>query len=171
LKALHAVTLIAAGAAALTGCASSGGTRTPDEFRVVRKAPLTVPPEFNLRPPSPGESRPQELTPDMQARVALFGGDIGADASQGEKLLVEKAGGAAVERTIRASIDYDTTQTLRKNRSFADTILNFGRSDNSTINPDTEAERLKEEKAIKDEVIGTGEVLIKRQRSGKLPGL
>ena len=28
--------------------------RSPDEFTVVRKAPLSMPPDFNLRPPTPG---------------------------------------------------------------------------------------------------------------------
>ena len=44
---------------------------------MVRKAPLTVPPEYNLRPPTPGSSRPQELSTESQARVAVFGLDVG----------------------------------------------------------------------------------------------
>ena len=28
--------------------------RSPDEFQVVRRAPLVLPPDYNLRPPSPG---------------------------------------------------------------------------------------------------------------------
>ena len=52
-----------AGSAILAGCSSNGsggGSNAPDEFRVVRKAPLTIPPDYNLRPPAPGEARPQE---------------------------------------------------------------------------------------------------------------
>ncbi len=30
----------------------------PDEFRVVSRAPLAIPPDFTLRPPRPGEARP-----------------------------------------------------------------------------------------------------------------
>ena len=46
---------------------------TPDEFRVVTKAPLVVPPDYALRPPAPGEPRPQELQPESAARTALLG--------------------------------------------------------------------------------------------------
>ena len=45
------------GALALTtACASGSKERSgvPDEFRVVKKAPLTVPPEYSLRPPERG---------------------------------------------------------------------------------------------------------------------
>jgi len=45
---------------------------TPDEFRVVTKAPLVVPPDFSLRPPAPGKPRPQELQPESAARTALL---------------------------------------------------------------------------------------------------
>ncbi|HCE25147.1 MAG TPA: DUF3035 domain-containing protein, partial [Hyphomonas sp.] len=49
------IILLATGVAmaASTACTSSGGgSRTPDEFRVVTMAPLTVPPNYKLRPPS-----------------------------------------------------------------------------------------------------------------------
>ncbi|NJR20240.1 MAG: DUF3035 domain-containing protein, partial [Hyphomonadaceae bacterium] len=77
----------------------------PDEFRVVSKAPLVVPPEFNLRPPRPGEARPMELRADLQARTAVFGVQTGADASEGERLLVARAGGTNADPRIRAVID------------------------------------------------------------------
>jgi len=32
----------------------------PDEFAVEQRAPLTIPPDFGLRPPQPGAPRPQE---------------------------------------------------------------------------------------------------------------
>jgi hypothetical protein len=84
-------------AAGLAGCGSTkkalGMTKvTPDEFRVVAKAPLVVPPDYGLRPPSPGEPRPQELQPASAARTALLGAREAQVRSDGEKLLVAKAG-------------------------------------------------------------------------------
>jgi len=152
--------------------ACSSGPRTPDEFRVVRKAPLTVPPEYSLRPPAPGEARPQELAPDAEARVAVFGRDFGAEASAGEQALVAKAGGDAVDRSIRASVDYDSSQSLKKSQSFADSVLSFGgnRSD-TVVDAAAEAERLRSEQDAAQEVTGGGDVMIRRKSSSKLPGL
>ncbi len=82
---------------ALVGCQSTkqalGMTKVvPDEFRVVSMAPLVVPPDYSLRPPAPGEPRPQELQPESAARVALMGQRAAEDRSEGEKLLASKAG-------------------------------------------------------------------------------
>ena len=47
--------------------------RSPDEFQVVSNAPLSMPPDYNLRPPTPGAARPQEGTVREQAeRVVRF---------------------------------------------------------------------------------------------------
>ena len=59
-RVLVASALVAATGLGLAGCNSTrnalGMTKvTPDEFRVVSKAPLVVPPEYALRPPAPGE--------------------------------------------------------------------------------------------------------------------
>ena len=49
-----------------------GGKKTsPDEFKIVSHSPLTMPPNAELRPPRPGEPRPQEVTPADQAKEAL----------------------------------------------------------------------------------------------------
>jgi hypothetical protein len=49
------------------------GKRSPDEFAVVKRAPLIVPPDFDLRPPEPGAPRPNVGSTADQARVALTG--------------------------------------------------------------------------------------------------
>lgn len=166
------ILLLTAATAAFAATACSSGPQTPDEFRVVRKAPLTVPPEYNLRPPAPGESRPQELTADAAARVAVFGADIGREATQGEKLLVKQAGGDAVERTIRSEIDYDTSKVLRKNRSFADSILKFGKPvETGAVDAVAETERLAAVQRAETELTGGKPVVIRKGSAGKLPGL
>src|SRR6185436_12298178 len=89
-------TAILAAAGLLSGCQSTSKALgmskiTPDEFRVVTKAPLVVPPDYALRPPAPGEPRPQELQPESAARNALLGAREAQQRSDGEKFLVAKA--------------------------------------------------------------------------------
>lgn len=145
--------------------ACSSGPRTPDEFRVVRKAPLTVPPEYNLRPPGTGEAIPQELSPDAERRMSVFGRDLGANASPGERALVDAAGASATERTIRAAVDFESSQSLKKNEAFADSVLNYGSEEGAT------AEQAAAEQAAAEEVTGGGDVMIRRRAASKLPGL
>ena len=47
--------------------------KAPDEFVVYSRPPLSVPPEFDLKPPRPGEESPAVLTTEAQARELLLG--------------------------------------------------------------------------------------------------
>ncbi len=122
-------TLILAGvmaAATVSGCQGTqralGLERTaPDEFRVITKAPLVVPPDYALRPPRPGDARPGDSSP--APRAAVFGADLGANASEGEKLLVAKAGAAAVDPTIRTQVDFEGAALVHKPQDYADKLL------------------------------------------------
>src|ERR1700685_4583474 len=90
----------------LCGCSSGSLSRTfgltrdaPDEFTVVTRAPLSMPPDFTLRPPEPGAFRPQETSDRMQAESALvpeaaLGGTRGG-MSPGQAALVRQTGGAS----------------------------------------------------------------------------
>ncbi len=78
-------------ALALGGCASvfSGGG-APDEFAVVRNAPLIVPPDYALTPPVAGTASVSPTDAQAQAIEALFGGP--APRSAAETSLLERAG-------------------------------------------------------------------------------
>jgi hypothetical protein len=173
----------------LSGCASAGkalgmGKVTPDEFRVVTKAPLTVPPDYSLRPPAPGEPRPQELQPESAARTALLGARAAQTRSDGEKLLVARAGGDKADPLVRYVVDDEFGGLAHKEPSFADRVM-FWHKDKSPeaaaaqtakasgaetatpIDPQTEANRLKG-------LTGDKPVVIQREPASggvKLPGL
>ena len=58
--------------------------RRPDEFAVESRAPLTIPPDFDLRPPAPGATRPQEVSAASKAKTAIDNagpGDPGKQAA------------------------------------------------------------------------------------------
>ena len=58
----------------------------PDEFAVESRAPLLIPPDFNLRPPQPGAMRPNEVTAAERARRVIDSagpGEPGKQATSG----------------------------------------------------------------------------------------
>ncbi len=112
----------------LAGCSSASKALglnkvTPDEFRTVARAPLVVPPDYSLRPPSPGEPRPQELQPGSAARVALLGERAGEARSDGEKLLAAKAGADKADPLVRYVVDDEFGDIAHKDKSFADKVM------------------------------------------------
>ena len=101
--------------AALTACGGLGiaDRERPDEFAVQRQAPLVVPPDFALVPPSPGAPRPTTGTAAEQALSALFGGS--QEQSAVERDTVSRAGDA--DAGIRSSIGDAATNTVDKGNS------------------------------------------------------
>ncbi len=118
----------------LAGCGGTGDelSRTfgltrdaPDEFTVTTRAPLSMPPDYALRPPQPGATRPQELTSRQAAEAALAPQTIlqgtGGPTSAGQQALVARAGPAA-PADIRARLDADG-QLDRPSTSFTDRLM------------------------------------------------
>ena len=102
----------------------------PDEFAVGRAAPLTVPPDFALVPPRPGQPRPQEADSSQQALNALFGGP--QRASQGESVLTQAAGPAPTPG-VRSEVGGNMPVTVNKGAATRD-ILAAPPSSNSQAN-------------------------------------
>ena len=180
-KTIAASALLAA--VGLAGCQSTqqalGMTKvTPDEFRVVTKAPLVVPPDYALRPPAPGKPRPQELQPESAARLALLGQRDAEQRSAGEKLLVSKAGAEKADPLIRYVVDDEFGDVAHKEKGFADRVM-FWRSAKA---PKTDATAAADTAAPIDaaaeadriaKLTGGKPIVISREgpRKIKLPGL
>ena len=177
-KSITLLALVAA-AAATSGCSSLAGAVgaekvAPDEFRVVTAAPLTLPPDYSLRPPAPGAPRPSEMDPDAQAQSAIFGQDVATQASAGERAVVAAAGAEAVDPQIRDQIDFEMQGVVHRDQGFADRVLNFGGSSaaaTAPLDPAAEQRRLQEQESIR-RATGGGQVIIQRNAPGgfKLPG-
>ena len=172
----------------LSGCSTAksalGMTKVvPDEFAVVTKAPLVVPPDYALRPPSPGQPRPQELQPESQARVALLNERAATQRSEGERILVSKAGADKADPQIRYVIDDEFGAIAHKEPGFADRVMFWrkgkpetqgtaltasqaGASTPAPLDPAVESARIQK-------LTANQPVVIERQSSGhiKLPGL
>ena len=181
-RVLCAVALIAS--AGLAGCTSTSQALgiakvTPDEFRVVTKAPLVVPPDYALRPPAPGEPRPQELQPESAARTALAGQAAATQRTDGERLLVARAGADKADPLIRYVVDDEFGDIAHKDKSFADRVMFWRKgapaapvpvADGSA--PPVLVDAAAEEARLKA-ITGGKTVIISREKSSwvKLPGL
>ncbi len=174
--------LLAASAAALSGCgigkALGDNKNAPDEFAIATKAPLVVPPDYALRPPKPGEARPQELSPSERAREVLLGDTAAAPPSDGEQFLLRKAGALNANSNIRNILNAEVGARGDKERSLANQLIfwNFidGKVDDSAapLRVDNPEEWLAErERRIKAVLGEEGAVEIKKSKTLNLPGV
>jgi len=172
-SALASVALIA------TGCTTTSRAlglekSAPNEFNILTKAPLIVPPEYNLRPPALGASSAENNYTQKSARDALIGDIDDADPSNGEIALMAKAGVNSANPEIRLEID-GSNSVERKSGSFTERVLFWrdGQVFDENGNPaqldaDVEARRVDSINAA----TGGGEVKITKRPGGpKLPGL
>ena len=165
--------------------------QSPDEFKVVSRAPLSMPPDYNLRPPTPGAPRPQEGTTRDQAANAVFQysgngstlqpdqippigeGESESAQSSGESALLQSAGASGVDPNIRQVVDSETTADEADSRTLADTLV-FWRDPEpygDVVDPAAEQKRLQENAALgKPTTEGETPVIVRKKR-GMLEGI
>ena len=153
---IRSIALLAGVAVALGACdvANTLGLNRegPDEFQVLSHAPLTLPPDYRLRPPDPGAVRPQQVAPRDNARQTLTGSaGSGATArSAGESVLISKTGGAKVDSNFRRRIDEETAEIAEKNRRLLDDLIFWEdrKTHASVVDAQGESKRLRENAAL-----------------------
>lgn len=176
--------LIAAGIA-LVGCEQTrnilGVTKkVPDEFAVVTRAPLSMPPDYGLRPPAPGQLRPQELAPREAARSILLNNAGAKPAAPppgkftaGEAAILARAGALNADPMIRRTVNRESTVLAQADKTFFDKIVFWQKQmpPGTVVDPEKESRRLREVQAL-GEAPNVGEVpTIKRKRKGMLEGI
>lgn len=171
--------LLAGTAGLVSACgALGGGKNPPDEFAIVTKAPLTVPPDFALRPPKPGETRPEALSTSDRTRQLLVGDSSSQPPTNGELALLERVGALNVDNNIRAILAAENGGRAEKDESLANQLIFWdfqGNKVDDTSAPlrveDSEAWLAQRQESI-DAVTGGGEVVIaKDKRVLNLPGV
>jgi hypothetical protein len=177
-------------AIALSGCDSARSAlgmekQAPDEFAVVTRAPLTMPPDYGLRPPTPGADRPQEHNPRSQARAILLGntaagaGDAEADAvasgrfSKGEAAILGHAGALNPDPMIRQTVNRESTALVDADKSMFDALLFWQKPEppGKVVDPAKEAQRLREDAALGKSPADGKVPEITRKERGWLEGL
>lgn len=130
---------------------------SPDEFTVIKRAPLSLPPEYNLRPPSEnGVIRSIDDTQET-AKNTIFGEQKKVvKYGSGEEVILSKIGADNRQEDIRAILDKESGFTPVKDKSFVDKILEF-EDTQEVVNAKEEKKRIEDTlKAGKD--ITEGEV-------------
>jgi hypothetical protein len=150
--------LLASTLVLLGGC-SDGLSRTfgltrdaPDEYTVTTRAPLSMPPDYNLRPPRPGAPRPQEQSERQQAAEALvpqlaLGAPQGS-SSAGQAALIQEAGPAAPS-DIRRKVDQEANQA-NADEGFVDKLLYWRKpnTQQAQVDAQKESQRLRQNAAL-----------------------
>ena len=158
--------------------------QSPDEFRVISRAPLSLPPDFTLRPPEPGIPRPQEGTATQQARKAVFRLEqpktqplnerVKADGrTLGELSLLKAAGADKIDPGIRRTIDLETQQLNAESEDFIDALI-FWRDKETpgrVVDAAAETKRLRENAALGKAVTAGETPTIERKSKALLEGL
>lgn len=119
------VLIVAVVALALGACSNlrqqlglGGEKRAPDEFSVTTYQPLALPPDYTLRPPRPGEGRPQETAGAEAARSTVFRdnraqvfGRLEAEGrTRGEVALLSRIGAEQSNPEIRSIVDTEADE-------------------------------------------------------------
>lgn len=146
LSGLYQGVLVLVAAAMLSGCGNSRAgnilgfeKNVPDEFAVVKRAPLTLPPDFGLRAPRPGAARPQSKSARAAAKNSLIGNSpagktrrvrraaraarIG-NRSAGEVALLNRIGALDVDPSIRQTVNREAAGAAEAvDEDFIDKLL------------------------------------------------
>ena len=148
----------------------------PDEFAVIDRPSLAIPPDFTLRPPLPGEPRPQSknLSDPIYSRGATTTPHQGVDkltnsnVSPAEQALLQNAKVKDADPLVRQHLDRDEAKQVVGDKHLVDELLSWGGKDNkppaTVVDAPAEAERLKENKdAGKPATDGATPVLDKKK--------
>lgn len=158
------------------------GKSAPDEFAIVTKAPLVIPPDYSLRPPQPGAPRPQEmeLQPSVGAQRALIGtealsAETVATQSPGEQVLLQETGAAQADPRIRQVVNAETRSLVERDETFVDDVI-FWRDrgpapDERLVNPSEESERIQQNEAEGKPVTEGETPTVEPKKEGWLSGI
>jgi Protein of unknown function (DUF3035) len=173
----------------MSGVKSSLGLtkEPPDEFGVVARAPLSLPPDYTLRPPQSGSLRPQDSTPTEVARQTVFRVPIDKTdpkaatpasastpaTSAGELALLKQVGAATADPNIRRIVDQENTRLLEADRSFTDRLIFWQKPEapGVVVDPQKEAQRLRQNVAEGKPAVEGETPIIERKQRGFLEGI
>lgn len=122
----------------------------PDEYTVVSRPPLSLPPDFSLRPPQPGAA-PRMTPADQQARGLITGKETassGATTTTASDNFLRRLGADKADPSIRDTLLRDAaTPADTSNAKTLIDRLNGAKKAEPTVDPQKETERLEKNRA------------------------
>lgn len=189
MKRMRWIVLAAAVAVVFGGCGDTKellgqGKRPPDEFAVYSRAPLSLPPDYALRPPAPGTTRPQNVMPRDTAKQALIGEQFntqaggassveGVGVSPGTQVLLERTGALDADPEIRTQVNSETSILAEEDQSFTERLMFWGTPTEygTVVDPVQEARRIHENQALGQPITDGETPTIERKRRALLEGI
>ena len=174
----------------LTACEETkralGQTKeAPDEFTVYQRAPLSLPPNYGLRPPLPGAARPQTVNPRDRAKKALGVPVRAADRatagrqqdlsrlSPGERAIINLTGATNANPRIRSLVEKDTARLFEEDKSLTDKLVFWQRKDKigTVVDPVKERRRIHEAQALGKSLNSNSIPVISRKKKALFEGV
>jgi len=120
----------------VSGCesirkATGGKKQAPDEFVVYKRPPLTLPPDFGLRPPQRQQAAP--------------------GTTPGTAAILTRTGAYTADPQIRAKVDDETSVLAKEDKRFIDKLI-FWVDDvpyhGTVVDPKKEKQRIRQNQAL-----------------------
>lgn len=151
-----ALVLLCLSAVTLTACEGTKKQlglvkQSPDEFAVLQRAPLELPPDYSLRPPRPGAPRPQEQNIETKPRRVVFGNESQTQTApdNAENALLQRAGSSIAQPGIRDIVDQESVTPVEEDKPVSERLFGvMGLGDDSpkdsVLDAEAEADRLRQ---------------------------
>jgi len=171
--------IMVAGGCASVQKATSGERHKPDEFAVYAQPPLELPPDYGLRPPTPGAPRTQQGdSPRDQALETILSTTSQQQAPQqapegsstGLQSLLKNTGALNTDPEIRRTINAELNNVAEEDEKFINKMIFWvdGKPyEGTVVDAEKEQKRILENQAL-GKPINEGEIpQITRERSTK----
>ena len=162
----------------LSGCSNvrdalGQNKKSPDEFSILARAPLSVPPNFSLRVPNKGMERPQEPSSRNMGRDIIFkksNSERGNDSKSNSSSIRGLLGTDKANPKIREIINAETKNMVFEDKLFLDKLLSWKKpsEDGVLVDAVAEAKRLKNNVEQGKPVTEGKTPIINRKKSGLL---
>ena len=97
----------------------------PDEFAILKKQPLIIPPDYSLKPPNETGSKIARASTRVEAEQILTGRevDINEIASDGEREILDRVGSNPSQNNVRAKIQNDGNNVISKDKAVTEKLI------------------------------------------------